>query len=87
MHNRLYWYNIFRFIKKRNIMAHKGKPSGIDKKIGRSPAAISTMPDEEENREYEYTGKQKIVASQVRSGKPNRNTNKQKATNAHGYKN
>ncbi len=62
----------------------KGQPSGTNKSEGTgTPSKIKN--DEELTRKY--TNEDKNIAKEVRTNNQNRNTSKEDATNAGGYKN
>jgi len=68
---------------------NKGKPSGINKSEGTGiPAGIDSKKIKKDQAiTKEYTDDDKKIADHVHSKHPNRNVDKEHATNAHGYKN
>jgi hypothetical protein len=69
---------------------HKGKPSGINKPEETTGVPTNLTPDNADlNQEQteKYTEDDTRIAENIREKNPNRNVNKEKATNAHGYKN
>jgi len=66
----------------------KGKPSGINKSEGTGMPSDFKPQDQKTDKKLtrEYTEDDKKPAGHLRSKSPNRNVNKLKATNAHGYK-
>lgn len=71
------------------MTTHKGKPSGLNKGGGTGTPSDFKPGDlrNDEKLTQKYTDDDKKISDGVRSRKPNRNTNKEDATNAHGYKN
>ena len=76
---------------KTNTMArHKGKPSGINKPKKTTGIPSNFTPDstkQDEQQTQKYTEDDTRIAGHIRERNPNRNVDKEKATNAHGYKN
>ncbi|HET9429975.1 MAG TPA: hypothetical protein VFO70_02305, partial [Chitinophagaceae bacterium] len=68
---------------------NKGKPSGLNKSIGTGvPSKLKNSNLKRDNLiTQKYTDDDKSIAGHVRVKNPNRNVDKQDATNAHGYKN
>jgi hypothetical protein len=69
---------------------NKGKPSGLNKPEEGTGVPSDLKPrnlNKDEALTKEYTDDDKKLADHVRSKHPNRNVDKEKATNAHGYKN
>ena len=69
---------------------NKGKPSGLNKSEEGTGTPSDFKPRDlksDEKLTQIYTDDDKKVADQVRSKSRNRNVDKGKATNAHGYKN
>jgi hypothetical protein len=68
---------------------NKGKPSGLHKSEGTGiPSDFKPRKiNKDKTLTNEYTDDDKKLAGQVRTKSPNRNVNKENATNAHGYKN
>ena len=68
---------------------NKGRPSGLNKSEG--TGVPSNLKPRNLNKDKalteEYTDDDRKLAGHVRSKHPNRNVNKENATNAHGYKN
>ena len=69
-------------------MKHKGKPSGTNKSTGTgTPANIKPGDLKHDKRlTQQYTDEDKKLSDQVKAKGPNRNVNKLKATNIHGYR-
>jgi hypothetical protein len=67
----------------------KGKPSGVNKEEGTGvPQNIQPAPSGgRENDSEKYINEDGEVSEQVRTNHPNRNVDKEDATNAGGYKN
>jgi hypothetical protein len=68
---------------------HKGKPSGINKLEGTGIPSKMTPSDVENTDKLtnKYVNEDAEPSSHLRSNKQNRNVDKSKSTNAHGYKN
>ena len=68
---------------------NKGKPSRLNKSEGTGIPSDFKPQDLKGDKELtqKYTDDDKKLATQVRSKNRNRNVDKEKATNAHGYKN
>ena len=69
---------------------HKGKPSGNNKLDDTTGIPSNLTADNIGNNEKQtrkYTDDDARIAKHVREKNPNRNVDKEKATNAHGYKN
>ena len=64
---------------------HKGRPSGTNKEEGRGMPAADNMEDNLKASE-KYTDDQNQPREDIREMNPNRNTDKDDATNAGGYK-
>lgn len=69
-------------------MANKGKPSGNTRSEGTgTPSQVKPAKLRQDNKfTQEYTDDDKKLADHVKSTHPNRNVNKQKPTNIHGYR-
>lgn len=68
---------------------HKGKPSGLNKPEEGTGTPSNIKPanlKKDEKLTREYTDDDKKLAQQVRTKNPNRNVDKDKATNIHGYR-
>jgi hypothetical protein len=78
-------------IYKTKIMSrHKGKPSGINKPEGGTGTPSDFKPENLEKDEkltHDYTDDDEKISGNVHIKNPNRNVDKPKPTNAHGYKN
>jgi hypothetical protein len=68
---------------------NKGKPSAINKSEGTGVPSDFDNKDMRKDKAVtkEYTDDDKKIADHVRAKHPNRNVDKDHATNAHGYKN
>ncbi|HZH01555.1 MAG TPA: hypothetical protein VEY32_10765, partial [Flavisolibacter sp.] len=69
---------------------HRGHPSGVNKNEGTGvPEGGKFREDLQRDQELtdQYTDGEDGLAEQVREMKPNRNTDKDDATNAGGYRN
>jgi hypothetical protein len=69
---------------------NKGKPSGINKSEEGTGVPSDLKPrnlNKDKALTKEYADDDKKLADHVRSKHPNRNVDKENATNAHGYKN
>ena len=68
---------------------HNGKPSGVNKSEGTGvPQKIQPTPAKgRKNDPEKYVNEDGEVSEQVRTNNPNRNVDKEDATNAGGYKN
>lgn len=70
---------------------HKGKPSGINKSGDRGtgvPSNISPATEDQDKKiTEEYTDNDEQLSDNVKVRHPNRNVDKDDATNAGGYKN
>lgn len=70
---------------------HKGKPSGVDKSKDESSGMLSDFRPSQEEKHEKTSGKymedDEKIAGNVRVKHPNRNVDKDDATNAGGYKN
>jgi hypothetical protein len=79
------------FFLKHKIMAREtGKPSGVDKSENRTGIPSNSVPGKMgENNEMteKYTDDDNEISDNVRTGHPNRNTDKGDATNIGGYRN
>ncbi len=70
-------------------MRNKGKPSGINKSEGGTgtPSNINDGKMGKDNKiTRQYTDEDRKLADHVRTKNPNRNVDKPKATNIHGYR-
>ena len=66
----------------------KGKPSGANRSEGTGvPSKVKQNIKQDDQITEKYTEDDNKISSHVRSGHPNRNTNKLHPTNAGGYKN
>jgi hypothetical protein len=68
---------------------HLGHPSGVNKNEGGTGTPTRIFVDDPE-RDHElterYTNDEREIADDIRQNNPNRNTDKDNATNAGGYK-
>lgn len=68
---------------------HKGQPSGSNKGDGGTGIPQKVNPDhlsEDQNLSEKYTKDENKIAENVHIGHPNRNTDKEDATNIGGYR-
>ena len=68
---------------------HLGKPSGANKREGRTGTPSDITPekmDQDQNISEKYTTDENEIADNVRTGHPNRNTDKEDSTNIGGYR-
>ena len=76
-------------IKSKYMATDKGKPSGVNKSDGTGvPQNIQPVPaGGRENDQEKYINEDGEISEHVRTNNPNRNVDKEDATNAGGYKN
>jgi hypothetical protein len=72
------------------MTTHKGKPSGFDKSEGKEgtgiPSKVKSNVKRDKRLTKEYTDDDEKLADNVRTNNPNRNLDKDDATNIHGYR-
>jgi hypothetical protein len=96
----LFWQNefiasdlkklFFLICKNHSMSKEKGKPSGINKSESVTGTPSTIKKDEQDNKQndkYTKDGEEEQLAEGVRIKHPNRNVDKNDATNAGGYKN
>ena len=68
----------------------KGQPSGTNKSANQTGIPSDASPEkmqQNQDQSEKYTNEENEIKDNVRVGHPNRNTDKDDATNAGGYKN
>jgi len=81
---------IFLIYKTYTMSRQKGKPSGINKSESGTGVPSNVKPDgnkSDDKLTRQYTHDDEKINEGVRQRHPNRNVDKENATNAHGYKN